>query len=173
MVLRETIVRLSSVFLGALTLLLILQSIISGVLPHFEYQWWRCWNDSPSPHSAKQHVLVYLNISVFAHAEFNDEIVEIVLLGQLEQVLPRLLAQTQVHRVGVEPHLHYFSFLLGLDVPRKDRAEQRSLTISLIIIKENMRLTLQWSIDWKCRIYPDGTRPGQSGTAIPWCAHSD
>jgi hypothetical protein len=84
---------------------------------------------SKHPHSAKQHVLVYLNSSVFAHAEFDDEVVEIVLFGQLEQVLSRLLAQAQVHRVGVEPHLHYFSFLLGLDVPRKDRAEQRSFTI--------------------------------------------
>lgn len=56
--------------------------------------------------------------SIFAHAEFDNEVIEVVLLGELQQILPRLLPQTQVHRVGVEPHLHYISLLLRLDVTR-------------------------------------------------------
>ena len=56
--------------------------------------------------------------SIFAHAEFYNEVIEVVLLGELQQILPRLLPQTQVHRVGVEPHLHYISLLLRLDVTR-------------------------------------------------------
>ena len=56
--------------------------------------------------------------SIFAHAEFDNEVIEVVLLGELQQILPRLLPQTQVNRVGVEPHLHYISLLLRLDVTR-------------------------------------------------------
>ena len=67
--------------------------------------------------------------SVLAHAEFDDEVVEVVLLCELEQVLPRLLPQTQVDRVCVEPPLHYISLLLRLDVARQDRAEEGGFPI--------------------------------------------
>ena len=66
---------------------------------------------------------MYLNVSVFAHAELDDVIVEVILLGQLEQVLPRLLPQAQVHRVGVKPHLHYISLLLWFYITREYRTE--------------------------------------------------
>ena len=62
-----------------------------------------CWSLGACAHGT---------VSIFAHAELDDIVVEIVFLGQLEKVLPRFLPQGQVHRVGVEPHLHYFLLLI-------------------------------------------------------------
>ena len=61
--------------------------------------------------------------SILPHAEFDDIVVEVIFLGQLEQVLPRLLPEGQVYGVGVEPHLYYFLLLLELDVAREYRTE--------------------------------------------------
>lgn len=90
---------------------------------------------------------MYLNVSVFAHAELDDVIVEVILLGQLEQVLPRLLPQAQVHRVGVKPHLHYISLLLWFYITREYRTEKRRFAIRTIIRKEIILVTLQLSTD--------------------------
>ena len=62
-------------------------------------------------------------VSILPHAEFDDIVIEVIFLGELEEVLPRLLPEGQVDGVCVEPHLYYFLLLLELNVTRKYRTE--------------------------------------------------
>ena len=70
-------------------------------------------------------------MSVFAHAEVDDEFVEVVFLGHFEEVFARLLPERQVDGVGVEPELDDFLLLLDLDVAAEYGAEQRRLPTRL------------------------------------------